>query len=167
MDKNQDILSKLKYKQPASPGTTYFEELAASIHHSESKTKVVPLYKKQWVYIGLTVAASLVLFFSIYSDKPTDNVVLADELSHVEQDQVLAYIDEHIDDFDVELLGEFVIDLEISEELMPATQVEINTENTEDISFEKQIDEINKEEILEYFNEQGIDPGDTDEFDFI
>lgn len=171
MNKDQDILSKLKYQKPKSPGPEYFEQIAMTVIELESSNKTIPLFKRPVLYIGLSIAASIVLFFGIYignsSETGTDTINVAQELSELEQDQVLAYIDKNIDDFDVELISEFATDLEIHEDLIPVVTEEVEVTLNNASSIDEKIDEINSEEILQYLKEQGIDPNDIEELEFI
>jgi hypothetical protein len=81
------------------------------------------------------------------------DVLLA--LNDIPTDDIRAYVEDNIEDFDTDLIAEFVDEKQIEdEELLP---IEIEEDNTIAISEPINLDDLDENEILKYFDEEEID----------
>lgn len=142
-----------KSKRPELP-SDYFDELTSKMMgHAKQhpKAKKISLFRKPLFWIG-SVAASLLLILGINSVWNTTNELSFNTLN---QDEVLAYVEENIDDFDEELFIEVMN--ETLEESDTTKKVKSNVtpasiKSKEPVSFET----LTSEEILEYLNENEL-----------
>ena len=144
MEEKRDILNFIKVKQGTTPDANYFDNLAKDIIENETPIIKLPFYKKT-LFWSLSAAASIAIIM-LLTPPTTPKSTLVAELS---SEEITQYVEENIDDFDTDMIEEFVI-LETTNE--PAS---------ESISIEEQIDELTEEEILEYFESEYV----LDEFD--
>ena len=160
MEPNKDIFDHLNLGEVETPDTSYFEQLAKNVVESQ-QLKIIPLYKKPIIWIGTAAAIFAIMFVLNIGENSEQNVLLA--LNDIPTEEVFAYIDEHIEDFDTDLISEVLEE----ENINPVDFIEENLsaqpeiENT-DLDFEN----INTEEILEYLQEEAIDLNDEDEILF-
>ncbi len=171
MEEKNDIFDHLKPRKTPIPDASYFESMAESVIASQKKTPIIPLYKRPIVWISAVaavfIAGILVVNFSTSAEN-NFHPLLA--LNDVSSDELYTYIDENIDDFETDLIVEALAESKIDQmnfiQPEPTEQVEATSEITspESISFE----EINSSDILDYFNDEGIDSEDfEDENSFI
>ncbi|TNE74857.1 MAG: hypothetical protein EP333_05125 [Bacteroidetes bacterium] len=170
MNKQKEILDRIKYKRPEVPDERYFIEMAKKIQQMESSAKVIPLYRRPAFYLAISAAASLVLFFTVFTNNSNkiNDINLAAELQEVKQSEVLAYIDENIDDFEIELIAEFTT--ELKEEGLQEIVTNDNSESLPELNgnIETELNELDKDAILEYLKENGIDQNEEIEsYEFI
>ncbi|PHR26142.1 MAG: hypothetical protein COA38_15515 [Fluviicola sp.] len=164
MEEKNDIFDHLKPRKTPIPDASYFESMAKSVIESQ-KAPIIPLYKRPVVWISavaaIFIAGIMIVNFSTTSDINSDPLLA---LNDVSSDELYAYIDENIDDFETDLIVEALNESSVDEmnfiEPEPAEQIEVKAEkiNPEPISF----DEVDSKDILDYFNEEGID---SDEFE--
>ncbi|MCJ8291851.1 MAG: hypothetical protein HRT58_17445 [Crocinitomicaceae bacterium] len=164
MEEKNDIFDHLKPRKTPIPDASYFESMAKSVIESQ-KAPIIPLYKRPVVWISavaaIFIAGIMIVNFSTTSDINSDPLLA---LNDVSSDELYAYIDENIDDFETDLIVEALNESSVDEmnfiEPEPAEQIEVKAEKTdpESISF----DEVDSKDILDYFNEEGID---SDEFE--
>lgn len=176
MEEKNDIFDHLKPRKTPIPDASYFESMANSIIESQKKvespitkeTPVIPLYKRPVVWIGAVAAIFIAGFLIVNFNNTTEinsDPLLA--LNDVSSGEVFEYIDENIEDFDtdliVEALNESLVDEMNYVETVSSNPTEIITETNavESISF----DEIDTEDILNYFNEEGIESEDFEDED--
>ena len=165
MKENEDIFEHLKKRKIETPSKDYFDALAASVIEQESKkTKVIPIGRK--IFYWSTAAAAIVIigFFLFNIPQQTETNILA-QLDDVSTEELIAYVDENIDDFDTDQLGETLSDEEIDkldEELSLEMSDISYVESSESISFE----DIDEQDILDYLELEDIDLDEL-ENDFI
>lgn len=162
MKDEKDIFDFLEKKSPKTPDASYFESLAkqvASQSEELPKAKVVPLYSRPIVWIAGAAAAVLLVFF-LGGEKQgllkSDDIEF-DDLSKAE---ILAYVDANIDDFDEEMLVEFISTKElnpkeITEDFQTPKDLESDSKNTVELS--NSLETVSTEEILEYLDDEEID----------
>ena len=153
MKEEKDIFNYLNKKETSVPDASYFENMADNIIVNETQQpKVIPLFKKPTFWM-VAVAASLALILMLNIPTTTeDNVLLA--LNDISTSEVEGYISQNITDFDSDLITEFIAEENIEEPVIE-TQYEIKPTVTEEPSLE--LDDIDSDEILEYFNAEEID----------
>ncbi|MDX2360519.1 MAG: hypothetical protein QNK23_06915 [Crocinitomicaceae bacterium] len=157
METNKNIFDHLKTNEIETPDAGYFDQLAKEVIASQ-KTKVIPLYKKPLAWIVSAAAVFAAVFLLNLGDAEEQDVLLA--LNEISTEEVYLYIEDHIEDFDTDLISE-MIDEEnidpivfIDQELNP----EVETFD-ETLSFE----DIETEDILEYLQNEAVDLDDDDE----
>lgn len=164
MNEEKDIFDFIEKRKVETPDKAYFDNLAQSVLDSQ-KTKVIPLYKRPISWISVAAAAVLVLFvvnFNTPGDIPESNEWAT--LDDVPKEELLAYVEDNIEDFDIELIAEFVPTEEINskyEELENEMTIEEEIDPIESITFES----VSKEEILEYLEDEGLDFSDLEDED--
>ncbi|MFZ9028361.1 MAG: hypothetical protein ACO2Z9_05055 [Crocinitomicaceae bacterium] len=165
MKENEDIFGHLKKRKIETPSKDYFDALTASIIEQESnETKVIPIGRKIFYWSTAAAAILVVGFFLFNIPQQTETNILA-QLDDVTTEELIAYVDENIDDFDADQLGETLSDEEIEkldEELSPEMSDISYVESSESISF----DDIDEQEILDYLELEDIDLDEL-ENDFI
>lgn len=178
MEEKNDIFDHLKPGKTPVPDASYFEALANSVIESQQEnqpetkkeTKIIPLYKRPITWIGaaaaIFIAGMLIVNFNKTVETDSDPLLA---LTEVSSDDVYNYIDENIEDFETDLIVEALSQSDVDE--MSFTEPEkkesdseeeetnTNTTTTETISF----DDIDTDDILQYFNEQGFDSEDFEE----
>lgn len=165
MKENEDIFEHLKKRKIETPPKDYFEALAASVIAQESKeTKVIPIGRKI-LYWSSAVAAILVIGFFLFNipQQPETNILA--QLDDVSTEELIAYVDENIDDFDTDQLSETLSDEEIDklDEEFSLEMSDISyVESSESILF----DDIDEQDILDYLELEDIDLDEL-ENDFI
>jgi hypothetical protein len=142
-----------KSKRPELP-SNYFDELTSSMmEHAKQypKAKKIALYRKPLFWIGSS-AASLLLIIGINSIWNTTTELSFDTLN---QEEVLAYVEENIDDFDeelfIEVMNETLVESDTTKKVKSKTSA-TNSKSKETVSFET----LTSEEILEYLNENEL-----------
>ena len=168
MKEKNDIFDHLKPRETPIPDASYFEAMAKSVIESQKEIQIIPLYKRPVVWIGavaaIFIAGILLVNFSATSEN-NSNPLLA--LNDVSSDELYKYIDENIDDFETDLIAEALNESSVDEmnyiEAVSSEQIETKPTQTreEPISFE----EIDSDDILNYFNEEGIDSEDFEDED--
>ena len=160
MEPKKDIFKHLKARSITTPDQTYFEELTQKILASQ-QPKVIPLYQRPILWIG-AVAASILVFilFNINTPETGTNVLLA--LDTMPTEDIYNYIEEHIDDFETDMLCELIPTNHIEEiQLTPSPKEIIISEPPKETVLN--FDNINHQDILDYLNSEEIDIQDLQE----
>jgi hypothetical protein len=178
MEEKNDIFDHLKPRKTEIPDASYFEALANSVIESQQEkpaepkkeAKIIPLYKRPVVWLGavaaIFIAGILIVNFSKSTETDSDPLLALNEVS---SEDVYSYIDENIEDFETELIVEAMQESDLDEMSFTAVETEVpepapeemDVAATEPIFF----DEIDSEDILDYFNEEGIDSEDFEDED--
>ena len=165
MKENEDIFDHLKKRKIETPHKDYFDALAASVIKQESKeTKVIPIGRKI-LYRSTSAAAILVIGLFLFNTPDQQERNILAQLDDVSTEELISYVDENIDDFDSEQLGETLSDEEIDklDEELSIEMLDISYfESSESISFE----DIDEQDILDYLELEDIDLDEL-ENDFI
>lgn len=162
MKEKEDIFSHLQKRQIDTPSKEYFADLADGIIEGKSKPKVIPIQRRLLIWTSSAAAVLMVALF--LTNTSTESDVFA-ELNDIPTDELLAYLEEHIDEFETELFAESLteeelkyLDEEISFDLKEITYIETKKE----IQFEN----VSPSEINEYLELEDLDVEDL-ENDFI
>lgn len=150
MENPNNLFNQVKVRKVDVPYADYFNQLAdAVIERKAIKTKVIPMYKRPlvWVTSAAAVVAVLVVFKYVDTDEPSMNLELA--LSEISTDEILAYVNENVDDFDTDLIIEVV----------PMENAFLNSDVDEIKSTESiiSVETISDSEIIEYLLDEDID----------
>ena len=156
MNEKKDIFDFIEKSKVDIPNKTYFDNLAQGILDSQ-KTRIIPFYKRPITWIS-SVAAAVLFFFIVNFNAPNelpdnDQLISFNDISRAE---LLAYVDKNIEEFDIEMITEFVPVDELNtkyEALESTMSEELEVHPLETITFEN----ITKEDILEYLNDEDFD----------
>jgi len=155
MEEQKDIFDHLKRKEGFTPDKAYFERLAENVMASQS-VKIVPLYKKPVLWMSAAaaiIAAVFIINFDSNTSAP-DNVLLA--LNDISKEEIRTYIEENIEDFDTDLIVEFVT-LETIEHHTFIQPEEVESEDQDLVLETISLGDIEREDILDYFEREEID----------
>lgn len=164
MEENKDIFDHLKKRVIETPSKEYFDTMVNNILEEKAQPKVISIKRKVVVWIT-SAAAVLLVAFLLIDRSPNQSANILAELDNISTDELLAYMDEHIDEFETDLIAESLtedqiseLDEEITSELSQITYLETK----KDIQFE----DISPTELDEYLELEDIDLDDL-ENDFI
>jgi len=151
MKKEKDILDHLKPEKINTPGNDFFEALASkiSLEHPTSikKSRVSPMI----IRISFAAAALLVIAIVLFKDfsQPVAKTKVEKALfADINDEEIYAYMDEHLDDFSIEELKE-----SFSSEELDYNDIESGLDLFSNIS---------QDEIMDYIENENID---LDEFE--
>lgn len=174
MNREHNILDHLKAKAKPELDPAYFEGLHASVMNqigtnSGRNKRSLVLRPTFWIS---GVAAASILIFGIRYFMNQDTLNFKDLQHH----EILAYIDENIDDFDEEMLAESLPVLEQHENLpddstlfqqvvsADTTKAQVLPQEFIPTKSSKELMEgITREDILNYLNSEEIDLEDLEE----
>ena len=151
MKKEKDILDHLKPEKIKTPDNDFFEALASKIavKHpiNRNRNRILPRV------IGMSFAAAAVLIIAVVLFKDFSQPVAKTKVdkalfADINDEEIYAYVDEHLDDFSIEEIEE-----RFSSEELVYIDVEIGLDLFSDIS---------KDEIMDYIENENID---LDEFE--
>lgn len=161
MKDNKDILDHIKVIEVETPKAEYFEKLAHQI--SQKKTKIVPMYRKPlfWTAIAAAIVVSILIF------KPQSSIVEKDvlvALNEIPDTSIEEYILDNIEEFDTDLIVDYVNEEQLEVDPILTIQEESAIEQSSPtINFEN----VDLEDIIDYFDANSIDYTDIDEDSFI
>lgn len=155
------IIDELRKGTTPLPSDDYFAQLKSSMLSKIGPAKVVPLYRRRRAIATAAAAAGIVLvvaalFRSGESTRPT---AAAPDWNSVSREEMLAYIDEHIDDFEAETIAAQLDSLPSWNTASPDTLTLARTE-APPAKYDDLFDGIDKEDILEYLQEEAIEVDD-------
>jgi len=173
MEEEKDIFDFIEKRSFDSPDSSYFEGLADKVIAetnvpSAQKAKVVPLYRRPITWISGVAAAVLVAFLLLPNEQKTIVDSSNANFTDLSKQEVLAYVNDNIEDFDEELLVEFIALKSLKttaaqkNEQEPEESLETLVE-TETKDLQESLKSISDEEILEYLEEEGLDSDDFEE----
>ncbi len=176
MEKEKDIFDYIKAKKVDLPSVDYFKNLAATVIEKQ-RPKIIPMYKRPTTWFGAVAAVLIVVLLvtnisesSEITQGSTDPLLALNDLS---SDDLISYIDNNIDDFDTDMIAEMIPE-NLLEDIELFDEVDIQVDDA--ISVNKstlnaptiEINELNDQDILDYFNDEGFDLEDfEDENPFI
>jgi hypothetical protein len=154
MKSKKDLLDHLKPVKIDTPDSEFFETLASQIVKEHPIVKRKGNNNLRIMRMALAAAAVIVMAFVLmksFSIEPQSTSPEKTLLSEIQDEDIYAYVEEHIEEFSIE---------EITETL---------TEDDLDVLFENQSNEldfffaeISDEEIMNYLNKENLD---LDEFE--
>ena len=162
MEKKKDIFDYIEKQPTEMPDTLYFSNLSSAVldkMNHQKQVKVVPLYKRSVGWIS-AVAAVIFVAFLLLPEK-TNPVVEDFTFTTLSKNEVLAYVDDNIVDFDVELLTEFIPKKDLAtknntkeELIVPSEETIVERKNPD---LEKSLKSISTDDIQQYLEDEGID----------
>lgn len=173
METNKNIVDFMKPRERESISDDYLNGLVSQVMSAvkeERPIKIVPFYKKT-VFWFSNVAAVILIFVLIQFNNQPDQIVC--DFDSVSQSELLAYIDDNIEDFDQDLLLTHVPEKSLVVSTRESILQEIKFENTKatpekdmqkTTSFDlDQFNTIKKEDILDYLEEEELNYEDLQE----
>lgn len=165
METNKDILKHIKAKPQEKVDDAYFEQFQARMMEQikqEPRSKVFYLKPLFWLS---TVAASLLIFFSVQYFKP----VPTNSFSNLSDDEILSYIEENADEIEIENIPEVIENdkTQVKEKVVIPSNT-VSDKNVElasldnFVSSEEILNEISAEDIYQYMNNEEFDLEDLD-----
>ena len=166
------IIDELKKNQSPLPEDAFFDKMKSDLLQRIAaetvapKAKVIPLYRRMWfvasVAAGVALLLSIPLLFTNENpQQPQQAEVSWDDVS---REEMLAYIDENIDDFDEELLAQHLDSIPHSKAAVAITNSTGNALKKAKTKKEKQeknlFENVDKEDILKYLDEEAIELDD-------
>lgn len=155
--KQNNILDHLKVKRVEVMPEAYFVDLANK--SIKKKSKIISLRIVIW-----SAAAAIALFLvSLPLLNPGQTESKNYSFSEITSSEALAYVDEHINEFEDELIIDF-----IESELITLPEIVVKIETNKEETFSEAIeslDEIDTESILEYLMYEGIENDEIDEYE--
>jgi hypothetical protein len=165
MEKEKNILDFLKPRERDSLDNAYFDNLVSSIisaHPKVETKKIIPLYKKPTFWISSIAAVFIGLIALKTFTSPSEKTYNFNSVSHSE---LMAYVDDNIDEFDQDLLVKYISvesptkiqAKELIEQNMTTKKVQVNSK-TKTVLFE----DLQKEEILNYLDSEELNIDDLE-----
>jgi hypothetical protein len=162
MKENNDLFDHLKKKEFTIPDTAYFNSLADKvILENQVKKKTFVMRPVIWI-----TAAAAIIILAIIIVKPTTSYVQPDftqlAFNDISSTEAENYINANLNDFEIDLIEELIISDNAIQENSDTTKTQPN-EVKQTVTF----DNISKEDILNYFENENIDIEDLEEESFI
>ncbi len=172
MEENKNIVEFLKPREREVIEDSYFENMVSVIVAGNPKkepAKIIPLYQRKSFWIS-SAAAVAILFVAIRFMNQSGSINPDfDSLSHSE---LTAYIDHNIEDFDQELLAQYVhvetnaVQAKVESDQHLNSSVP-NNELEKSVSRDDLFEGIDQKDILEYLNHQEMNVDDLEETDVL
>lgn len=156
MQKDKDIFDHLNPRKIEVPDSSYFEQLTKRVIAEEKK--IIPLYRKPITWISLA-AASIAVILTInllITNDGSEDALLA--LNDCSTETIQSYVEENIEEFETEMIIEF-----IPVDNLDTPEVKEETESTVEEQETLTLEDVNTQDILDYFEEYEIDPYDIEE----
>ncbi len=162
MEDNKNMFDYVKPKNSETPAPSYFKDLAEKVIDSQ-KTKEIPLYKRTSMWISAAAACiAILLTIQLTSNNKTNNTLRS--LNNFSSEEIERYVADNIDDFDTELISEFIPSSSISP-LEFTNRMEIKQQGVDE-TIPGDFDNISSQEILDYFDSQNEDFEDLEDLLF-
>ncbi len=151
MEEKKDILDHLKVNRIALPSDSYFEDLASEVIKSASRKR----NKSRIIYLSITAAAITILAL-LFIMPSTDTIRRRSGIvsfAELDEKEIKEFIKEQEDTFH-------------SNDLVQGSETDTIRKPAQGMTTEKlgkAFSELSDEEILEFLNEQGLDPEEAEE----
>ena len=151
MESKKEILNHIKLVKVDTPNQAFFESLSKKVVDENPKTKFNRSIGHKLVKMTLAAAAVLIIalvLFKDFSDPAVPQKAEENLFSKINDEEIYAYVDQHIDEFTLE---------EITAVL---SAEEVDNENAMEVDV--YFTDISQEEIMDYIENENID---LDEFE--
>lgn len=161
MNRNErHIINELQKRQPALPGDDYFAQLKTDVLGKLPQAKIIPLYRRWWMVSAAAASVVIVLLLTFMRSEVQPKPAGPDWDS-VTREELFAYVEENIADFETEAIAEQL------SEIPDWTNVSVaNPESAQPTAKEREtdqlFDQLEKEEILDYLQEEDLEYLDED-----
>ena len=146
-------------KRPVElPSNDYFDQLKAELLAQAQVPKVIPFYRKGWVM--LSAAASVAVIVSLFFMQKQTTTETVPDWDTVSKEEVLAYIEDNIEDFEAESIGDQLAVVPEWETGTVVSEKAVGHSTHPGQSYHELLNEVNNNEILEYLKEDVIDIDD-------
>jgi hypothetical protein len=158
-NKEQHIIDQLKVENPSLPDEQYFQDLKSTLFEkiaSETTPKIVPLYKRWYSWTAIAAGIAILLTVVFWSPEVPNTSQPEVDFSSLSKSEILDYLHENIDDVETDQLAEQLN--EIPSPLASESATSINdVASTKPSEHEDLFEGIEKEEILDYLEDQDLD----------
>lgn len=156
MEEEKDIFNFLKKNEREELSDDFFAQLAQQViqnHPIQHPPKVIPFYRRKLVISIASVAALLILMVTIYKSQE----VVSHQDVQLASSDVYHYVNENIDQFDEHLLVAMVDEYKLENPIQePLVKGITNNHSNEMQTVEGEDVELNKSDILDYLNQEGL-----------
>lgn len=170
MKTDKSIIDFMKPRERESISDDYLDSLVSNVMHItkvHKPIKIVPFYKKTIFWISNIAAVILIFILIKFNTQPN---TIECNFDAVSKSELLAYIDENIEDFDQEMLMSYVPlknQENFESEVLTIKENVIDDSKNEQIieepRFDKeQFNKINKKDILDYLDQEGLNYEDLE-----
>ena len=175
MKSEKDIFDHIKAKKVEMPSADYFKNLTEAVLEKE-QPKIIPMHKRPVVWIG-AIAAAIVISLLVMNISNSTEIIEGDAnplltLNDVSSDDLVSYIEDNIEDFDTDLIVEMIPENSLDEvEMFKEVELPfddiagIENINSNSSGSTMEIENLDDQDILDYFNEEGIDLEDFEDED--
>lgn len=158
-NKEQHIIDQLKVEKIAIPDDVYFQNLKTTLFEQiaeKSTPKIVPLYKRWYSWTAIAAGIALLLTVTLWSPDVPQQTHPEVDFSSLSKSEILDYLHENIDDIETDQLAEQLQEIPspLSNE---AKQTVDDVASTHDSDVDDLFEGIQKDEILEYLEDQDLD----------
>lgn len=168
MKEEKDIFDFLEKRPIQTPEKDYFSQLAKkAMEHADQEqpvVKIIPLYKRPLLWAASSAAAVMLLF--LWNTKTeTPKTIAAFGMKDLSKKEILAYVDANIEDFDEEMLMEFIPENRMNFEASSSIEIEVESlpKTTNNTNLTRSLESISNDEILEYLQDESIDLDDLED----
>ena len=158
MEKEDNILEKMRLSDQASVPEGYFEQLSARVidrvKDEPRQKKLHVVYKRSLFWLSTAAACLLVFFGSRFFTNESSSLTFED----LSDSEILAYVEDNLEDIDVLLLV-----ADVKEENKELIQVESISTDTKENKLVDAADSISKDDVLDYLNDEDLYLEDIEE----
>lgn len=161
MQQEQHILDELRKRPVSLPPDDYFGQMKEQLFSQLEQPKAIPLYRR-FSFLAVSAAASVMLIIGLFvfnERRPHDDAHPNVDWNTVSREDILAYVDENIEEFDAMALAKH---LDTIPEWHSQADVLVTDSVLADLPsrsnhLEQLMDELDKEDILKYLQEEAIE----------
>ena len=165
MESEKSIFDQIRKREIPTPDTAYFESLARKISENQAdKNPIIINLRRRVIIWSMSAAAVIALVVFSIIPEPSEQVNLSASLQEISKEEVYAYINDHLDEFDAELITSTLPSENVGTIEFELPIIEL-PEKTESASEEINFDSVDDEDILEYLEIIGLDPVDLEEIE--
>jgi hypothetical protein len=167
----EHIIDALKKGATPLPDDAYFAQLKSDVlgQLGPVPARVVPLYRKWWALASVAASLALIIALFLRGGETDPSARTSPDWNSVSREEMLAYIHENIDDFEAEAIAanldslpNWNAQLASADTLTLAVRHSAQARGThaKASGYDQLFDDIDKEDILEYLDEEAIELDD-------
>lgn len=164
MEEEKSIFDHLRKREIPMPDPSYFEALASQIPLKKSgkAARIIPL-RRIIIWSGAAAAAIVLAFFTLMPDSGKE-VNLVAELQDLSHCDVYAYVEDHLEEFDTELIVSVLPEENVESVELPAAKESIPL-HTEPLPETVDFNTLEQDDILDYLESIGLETTDLDDIE--
>jgi hypothetical protein len=157
MKTNKDIIDFIQPRKREEIGDDYFNNLTAKIileNNKNSKSKIVTFYKKPIFWMS-SVAAILIVMLIVRINE--NSIVNECDFNSVSNPELMAYVEDNIDEFDTEILGEYLpVELD-TQNIKKENKIQESKIGNKEVDSDVDLFEnLEKSDVLDYLDEEEL-----------